>query len=58
GAGSEEELAGAARTTWAQLRAEREVRWERQVEQRQFRRDPQVYLPNLEITLNQLRLLA
>lgn len=52
------ELAGADRVRWRTLRAELEQRRQRRVERRQFRRDPQGYLENLENKLNQLRLPA
>jgi hypothetical protein len=58
GAGSEAELASVDRAKWALLRAELEVRRERRVERRQFRRDPQGYLQKLENKLHQLRLPA
>jgi hypothetical protein len=53
-----EELAGADRTRWTQLRAELEERRRRRVERRQFRQKPLEYLENLENQLNKLRLPA
>ena len=50
------ELAGADRAEWTRVRAELEVRRERRVERRQFRRDPGAYLKALENKLIQSRL--
>ena len=51
-----EDLAGADRAAWKQLRAELETRRERRVERRRFRRDPDAYLNDLENKLTQSRL--
>jgi hypothetical protein len=51
-----EDLAGANREAWEELRAELEVRRQRRVERRQFRRDPEAFLRKLEEKLNQSRL--
>lgn len=52
------ELADADRAEWKRVRAELEVRRERRVERRRFRRDPEVYLNALENKLVQSRLPA
>jgi hypothetical protein len=52
------ELSGADRAEWERVRAELEERRRRRVERRQFRRDPQAYLTDLEDQLRQLRLPA
>ena len=51
-----EELAGADRVKWKQLRSELETRRERRVERRRFRRDHNGYLNALENKLVQSRL--
>lgn len=48
-----DDLAGADRDRWRTLRGELEVRRQRRVERRQFRRDPERYLNDLENKLNQ-----
>jgi hypothetical protein len=58
GAGSVADLAGADRDEWKRVRAELEVRRQRRVERRRFRRDPEGYLKALENQLNQSRLPA
>jgi hypothetical protein len=58
GAGSVADLAGADREEWRRVRAELEVRRERRVERRRFRRDPEGYLKALENKLTQSRLPA
>jgi hypothetical protein len=57
-AGSVADLAGADRDEWKRVRAELEVRRQRRVERRRFRRDPEGYLKALENQLNQSRLPA
>ncbi|WP_088258478.1 transposase [Fimbriiglobus ruber] len=52
------DLAGANPAQWKQLRAALEERRQRRVERKRFRRDPQGYLKDLEIKLNQLSLPA
>ncbi|OWK35717.1 Transposase [Fimbriiglobus ruber] len=52
------DLAGANPAQWKQLRAALEERRQRRVEQTRFRRDPEGYLKDLEIKLNQLSLPA
>ena len=52
------DLAGADRAAWKRLRAELEVRRERRIERRRFRRDPDGYLKDLENKLIQSRLPA
>jgi hypothetical protein len=52
------DLAGADRDRWAEVRAELEERRQRRVERRQFRRDPEGYLKDLENKLTQSRLPA
>jgi len=47
------DLIGADRATWAKLRAELDERRQRRIERRQFRRDPEGYLRQLEAKLNQ-----
>ena len=47
------DLAGADPAAWERLRAELEVRRQRRVERRQFRRDPASYLKALEDKLHQ-----
>jgi hypothetical protein len=58
GAGTAADLAGADRDEWRRVRAELEVRRERRVERRRFRRDPEGYLKALENQLSQSRLPA
>ena len=53
-----EELAGADRKRWQQLRAELDTRRERRTERRRFRKDPEAYLNDLENKLHQSRLPA
>ena len=53
-----EELAGADRTRWKQLRAELDERRQRRTERRRFRKDPEAYLNDLENKLHQSRLPA
>jgi hypothetical protein len=53
-----DELAGADRARWMQLRAELEQRRRRRIERRQFRQKPLEYLEKLENQLNKLRLPA
>jgi len=48
-----EELAGADRLRWQQLRAELDERRQRRTDRRRFRRDPEKYLKGLEIKLHQ-----
>lgn len=50
------DLASADRVAWQRLRSELEVRRERRVERRRFRRDPDEYLKTLENMLIQSRL--
>jgi hypothetical protein len=52
------DLAGADRDRWAEVRAELGERRQRRVERRQFRRDPEGYLKDLENKLTQSRLPA
>lgn len=52
------DLAGTDRVAWKRLRAELEMRRERRVERRRFRRDPDGYLKALENKLIQSRLPA
>jgi len=47
------ELSGAGRQEWERVRAELEVRRQRRVERRRFRRNPEEYLKALENKLNQ-----
>ena len=48
GAGTVADLAAADGERWQQLRAEMELRRQRRVERRRFRRDPDGYLKDLE----------
>jgi hypothetical protein len=52
------DLAAADRVEWKRLRAELEERRQRRVDRRRFRREPSVYLKDLENKLNQSRLPA
>jgi hypothetical protein len=58
GAGTAADLAGADRDEWKRVRAALEVRRQRRVERRRFRRDPENYLKALENQLIQSRLPA
>ena len=51
-----DELAGADRQRWQQLRAELDERRQRRTDRRRFRKDPEAYLNDLEIKLHQSRL--
>ena len=53
-----DDLAGADRPRWRQLRAELDERRQRRTDRRRFRQDPEVYLKGLEIKLHQSRLPA
>jgi hypothetical protein len=53
-----EELAGANRAEWKQLRQALEERRQRRTQRRRFRRDPEAYLRQLEECLSQLSLPA
>lgn len=53
-----DELAGADRQRWQQLRAELEKRRSRRTDRRRFRQDPDTYLNDLEIKFHQSRLPA
>jgi hypothetical protein len=55
---SADDLAGADRPRWRQLRAELDERRQRRTDRRRFRRDPEAYLKGLEIKLHQSRLPA
>jgi len=48
-----DELAGADRTRWRQLRAQLDERRQRRTDRRRFRRDPESYLKGLERKLHQ-----
>jgi hypothetical protein len=52
------DLAAADPVQWQRLRAELEERRQRRVDRRRFRRDPSVFLKDLENKLNQSRLPA
>jgi hypothetical protein len=53
-----DELAGADRPRWRQLRAELDERRQRRTDRRRVRQDPEAYLKGLEIKLHQSRLPA
>jgi len=53
-----DDLAGADRPRWRQLRAELDERRRRRTDRRRFRQDPEAYLNGLEIKLHQSRLPA
>jgi hypothetical protein len=53
-----DDLAGADRPRWRQLRAELDERRQRRTDRRRFRQDPENYLKGLELKLHQSRLPA